>query len=313
MVGAVCIRIKLFLLLMTSCTAAGCSGSPGPGVAPSGSPSSAALGTDGGDREVSAIGDPGELVTVRLLADVTRVAASQELTVATEFTIAPGWHVYWLNPGESGLPTEVELIVPEGFVAGATRYPGPVRFESPGPVVNYGYAGTVMLSHVVLAPDVLPAGGVEFTTKAKWLACREDACVPGRGEAALLLPPADRDNPSAPDHGRRMAAHRTRLPRPLTELAGAEIHRRRAGREIELVVVVPGTVELAFFPGPDSQTSLVGTAVVPAAGQTSLRLRYPEDRAPAMVTGVVAVGGDGEWHYYSVEFTDVLHGVAPAT
>src|SRR5688572_716189 len=79
-----------------------------------------------------------ELVRLHLLADVTRVAPGQELTVAARLDIEPGWHIYWSNPGESGLPTEVELVAPPGFQVGAVRYPGPNRFESPGEITSYG-------------------------------------------------------------------------------------------------------------------------------------------------------------------------------
>ena len=27
--------------------------------------------------------------------------------IGVQYTIKPGWHIYWENPGESGIPTEV--------------------------------------------------------------------------------------------------------------------------------------------------------------------------------------------------------------
>ena len=37
--------------------------------------------------------------------------------------VEPGWHVYWMNPGDSGAPTTVSLTLPPGFTAGPVRFP----------------------------------------------------------------------------------------------------------------------------------------------------------------------------------------------
>ena len=53
-----------------------------------------------------------ELVKAALSGESTTVAAGQTLWVDVRLTVAPGWHVYWQNPGDSGLPTEIGWVLP---------------------------------------------------------------------------------------------------------------------------------------------------------------------------------------------------------
>src|SRR5215207_6748481 len=80
-----------------------------------------------------------DLVKGELLADVTAVKPGGTFNVGVLLRIERGWHVYWTNPGDSGLPTKVKLHVPEGFKVGEVRMPVPVKFDQPGGVLGYGY------------------------------------------------------------------------------------------------------------------------------------------------------------------------------
>lgn len=48
---------------------------------------------------------PKDLVKVALLADASSIKAGQPFTVGVKLTIKPDWHVYWKNPGDSGMAT----------------------------------------------------------------------------------------------------------------------------------------------------------------------------------------------------------------
>jgi len=52
--------------------------------------------------------------------------------------IAPGWHTYWRNPGDSGLATSISWTLPSGVSAGEPRWPVPEQFNT-GSIVNFGY------------------------------------------------------------------------------------------------------------------------------------------------------------------------------
>src|SRR3954471_15847348 len=64
--------------------------------------------------------------------------AGGEVELAIHMHTNPGWHGYWLNPGDAGLPMDVKWQLPKGFSAGPLRYPVPTRLEIAG-LMNYVY------------------------------------------------------------------------------------------------------------------------------------------------------------------------------
>lgn len=98
--------------------------------------------------------------------------------------IDPGWHIYWRNSGESGLPTKVSWELPADWRAGALQWPIPQRFREQGQITTFGYTGEVLLSADLFAPNVNSSSMQQASIGAvvRWLACK-DVCIPG--QAAL--------------------------------------------------------------------------------------------------------------------------------
>jgi len=63
-------------------------------------------------------------------------APGGEVELAIHMRPAPGWHGYWLNPGDAGLPMDVQWQLPPGFSAGPLRYPVQTRLTVAG-LMNY--------------------------------------------------------------------------------------------------------------------------------------------------------------------------------
>jgi len=99
-----------------------------------------------------------------------------EVELAIHMRTNPGWHGYWLNPGDAGLPMELKWHLPKGFVTGPLRYPIPTRLEIAG-LMNYVYER----DYAVLVPLKVPAdakGVIPVRADARWLACTDKICVP---------------------------------------------------------------------------------------------------------------------------------------
>src|SRR5678815_3819103 len=80
----------------------------------------------------AALPDGKDLVKAELLADVSAIQPGQPFHVGVLLKIKPQWHVYWKNPGESGVATILDLKLPEGFKASPVQYPVPRQHEDPG-------------------------------------------------------------------------------------------------------------------------------------------------------------------------------------
>ncbi|MCW5731011.1 MAG: thioredoxin family protein [Alphaproteobacteria bacterium] len=132
---------------------------------------------------------------VELVAERDAIAPGETMRLALRLRHREHWHSYWLNPGDSGLPTEIALALPPGFAAGAIEWPAPHRIPVE-PLVNYGYEGEFLLPLPLTAPaDLRPGGEVTIRALASWLVC-EKICVPEEAELTLTLPVSER--PGAP-------------------------------------------------------------------------------------------------------------------
>lgn len=100
------------------------------------------------------------------------------------FSLPEGWHIYWQNPGDSGIPTTLDWTLPQGLTAGDLQWPVPERIEVSG-IVNYGYSHDVTLAVPLLAAP--GAAGGPVTVKATYLICR-DVCIPETATLTGNLP-----------------------------------------------------------------------------------------------------------------------------
>jgi DsbC/DsbD-like thiol-disulfide interchange protein len=126
-------------------------------------------------------------VQAEILADVSAIQPGKPFWLGVRLAIDPGWHVYWKNPGDAGLPTRVKLTLPDGFTADPVQFPTPSRFEQPGNIVVFGYENSVMLLTKVTPPPDLAAGFQgQFQAAVTWLVC-SDICIPGKADLDLTL------------------------------------------------------------------------------------------------------------------------------
>jgi thiol:disulfide interchange protein/DsbC/DsbD-like thiol-disulfide interchange protein len=128
-----------------------------------------------------------EQVRAELLAHAPQGAApGQTVWVGLQLTHQPDWHTYWKNPGDSGLPTELQWTLPEGVRAGDIAWPTPRKFPL-GTLANYGFDGTVLLPVPLTVDPSFKGSAIDIQLFASWLACRQE-CIPEEGRFTLRLP-----------------------------------------------------------------------------------------------------------------------------
>jgi len=171
-------------------------------------------------KAVAAPPSGNDLVKARLVADVKSVKAGQPFTLGVLLEIEPGWHVYWKNPGESGMATGVTFKVPEGFKVGELNFPIPRQFGNSGDVIGYGYEDEVLLTAMVTPPNNLgPEKGQPFTADVSWLVC-EKMCLPGKASVSLVLPLSDSEPEAA--NSEIFGAWKDRFPHAKLAASGSE-------------------------------------------------------------------------------------------
>lgn len=138
-----------------------------------------------------------EQVTAELIASESHFVPGSTTSVALKLDMIPHWHVYWTNPGDSGLPPEVNWDLPEGFEVGPLQFPAPEYIPTP-PLATFGYEGTVLLLADLTVPDTAePGTSVTLKAEAQWLVCA-DVCLPGSATLQLSLPVRSEDPKPGP-------------------------------------------------------------------------------------------------------------------
>jgi thiol:disulfide interchange protein DsbD len=119
------------------------------------------------------------------------------LVVALHLQHQAGWHSYYKDPGDAGLPTTLAWQLPAGFSAGPIQWPVPVRFTAPGGLATQGYTGDVSLPVEIQLPPGFHEPVLHLAAHATWLACSQ-VCIPGGADLALAVPLAAPSQASPP-------------------------------------------------------------------------------------------------------------------
>lgn len=233
-------------------------------------------------------------VEVELIAENNALVAGENW-VALRVRPTPEWHVYWQNPGDSGIPTKLKWALPEGVRAGDIQWPYP-HPESLGELTNYGY-GAETLHLVPITVDASIAGPVTLQATASWLACR-DVCIPGKAELLLSLPVAA-TTAANPDWAPSFAQARAELPVAVDWPAQFAVDDNSVSLQVS--AALPDDAQLSFFPYANDLVNHTADQRV-ATDADSFRLSqslsdYFID-APAEVAGVLVVdAADGTKAY----------------
>jgi len=111
-----------------------------------------------------------------LFSEVQTVSPESRFLVGVRLQMAPGWHVYWRNPGEAGVASEVTFRA-EGLAFGSLQWPAPKVLRSPdGSIVTYGYSDEVLLFAEASAPAP-SAQTLRLSALVDVLVC-EVECIP---------------------------------------------------------------------------------------------------------------------------------------
>lgn len=159
--------------------------------------------------------DPSPHSDAWLVPEDTSIQPGTPFTVAIRFEMEPGWHNYWRNAGDSGLPTTLDWDLPPGFTAGEIQWPFPERIVV-YPLVDYGYSGEVALL-VELSPptDLQPGSTADLRVRVDWLIC-ERICLPAHAEIDEQIPVEAHPPETDPRWASLFAETRHDLPRTLT-------------------------------------------------------------------------------------------------
>jgi DsbC/DsbD-like thiol-disulfide interchange protein len=188
---------------------------------------------------------------IELITRHGTIVPGKEIQLGVHFVLEKGWHIYWINPGDSGQPPVFKWNLPEGFTAGEIQWPRPERMQTVKELADYGYHDEVLLIIPVHAPQIIntnagQAGAkLKFAMEAKWLVCRE-VCLPDHATVELDLPylAKAKDDPAA---DKLFADAEKMVPGSLPR--GWKVSASATKEEFRLTITAGGKINQAqFFP-----------------------------------------------------------------
>ncbi|MFC7536646.1 protein-disulfide reductase DsbD family protein [Sphingomonas sp. GCM10030256] len=221
-------------------------------------------------------------ITPQLVVDGP-VIPGREVDLAILMTPEPGWHGYWLNPGDAGQPMSIDWQLPRGASVGPLRYPVPTRLTIAG-LMNYVYKGPyAILTRLRVPADA--TGALPVRASAQWLACTDKICVPEQGALALDVPigSAGATSESRFDEWRR------RLPRPL----GSPARLQADGTTLRVAIPLPHSItvgETYVYPATDGSVDYAAPQRFRRTGDTLVAELPARGSAPETFAGVLALG-----------------------
>lgn len=203
--------------------------------------------------------------------------AQADMLLAVHHHIADGWHIYWKNPGESGLRTKLG-VEPTQASAGEVLFPGPDRFEAAG-AVTYGWGHDAVL----FVPLDAVGDGARVELHSEYLACAE-SCIPGEAKLEAVLAQLPRRDDAVTQ------AMLDRVPEP----AGDRITTAWTDGALQVRPTSP-TVQLTELFPYASDEALLGRQV-PNAGALELHYRFtgpPPDAGQGVL--LATIDGKPRW------------------
>ena len=118
-------------------------------------------------------------ISIDLLNEHNTIQPGRPFWIAIRFDLAEGWHCYWKNPGDAGMPAMIEWNLPEGFTVSSIEWPVPQKFTQDS-LIGYGYDDTVLLLAEIIPNENLKENQVvKIAANIEWLACSDNTCLPG--------------------------------------------------------------------------------------------------------------------------------------
>ncbi len=238
----------------------------------------------------SALGAPvvrTEHVEAELVTEKGAAQPGKPAWVGLKLRMEPHWHTYWKNPGDSGLPTKIQWVLPEGWKAGEIQWPYPHPLPV-GPLMNYGYEDEVVLLVQLTPPASAAPGAYPVKARAEWLVCK-DVCIPEKGELDMALVVSAAEPAANPRWQASIERARNQWP---VEVPGWKYESALRGKTLVVRMTAPDgaalPAKISFFP---ERESLIEPAAPQKVTRDARALTIEMKLAEPLVAGLTTVKG----------------------
>lgn len=142
-------------------------------------------------------------VKAEIISSLDAAVPGASAMVGVLFAVPERAHIYWRNPGDSGLATGIDWNLSEDFAVGELQWPAPTQFSVEGLEDEryFGYSGeTLLFAEVTIPDDVKQGTEIVIRANAYWLICLDDGiCIPEDVDLELSIAVGSGSKPSSSD------------------------------------------------------------------------------------------------------------------
>ena len=143
---------------------------------------------------------PEEVISVELITDQTEVTWGTQGWLGIKVKLAPEWHIYWKNSGESGYPTTLTWDAQSGIEIEPLEYPAPHLY------IYDGLSGYILKDEFCLLAPFKISSGSELKKKETLkidglfdaLVCNESTCLPFSRQLSISMKVQDKPDKKIP-------------------------------------------------------------------------------------------------------------------
>jgi DsbC/DsbD-like thiol-disulfide interchange protein len=178
-------------------------------------------------------------------------ADDARIEAGVEVRLDPGWHTYWRDPGDSGVPPTFDFGGSENIKSVNVLWPAPERFPDGAGGYSIGYTQSIIFPLRIVPDDQAHTSTVHL--KLSYAAC-EKLCVPANANLTLKVTSSGKEAAA-------IAKVEARVPRRValgagTGLAIRAVRRDGTGHVVVDVAAPQGAPVDLFAEGPTPEWSL---------------------------------------------------------
>lgn len=243
--------------------------------------------------------DGNKLVQADIVCPVEVIEPGQTVYLGIRLRVEPGWHVYWKNAGDTGMPVRFKFEKLEGVSFDEILWPTPTWYLSPGDILDHIHEGEpVFLVPMTIDESFEPGDTIEIECRVDWLVCK-DLCVPGGADVSKKIKVGAVAKESKDKSVIDGASQRI----PVEIGPGTDNVRINWSGEM-LIVKCPGAKRITLFPHQSQFTNPEGSYSFRTTTSDTLRVPYePKPEQYMTVSGVLLVerGGKSESYEFQLD------------
>ena len=216
-------------------------------------------------------------VEYQLIAETDGIVPGEVFYLGLHFKHEKGWHTYWKNPGDVGLPPTIKWKdLPKDFVTNDVIWAAP-EIHKMGIIDVQSYQGEILHIHPIQAPKSMKVGSkVTLQGQLSWMMCSKQ-CVPAWENLSITLPVVEQASPNK-KWKKLFAKTRESQPKSLDRAIKA----KSQGNHIELTITpalpspLPKPRDLWFFCNENHITTQSLLTISSNSKGTTLRMLKTE-------------------------------------